>query len=197
MVALRTLVVFLLLACARPERGGSDAASVTLQTQDSVVSAVISPDGGTIELKGVAVVIFPARVFEAPQEVRVSTTNTPQTEAGRITWDVSVGPPASMPYDVRINSGNVAPATSFEIILTVPDSYLNTVPANRTPYVFAQIVSGGLQEDLDHYQVLVDSDFDPTSNGVRATVPLEAIRPPGPDGLFWIFVLVGTIRNRN
>ena len=47
-------------------------------------------------------------------------------------------------------------------------------------------------EDLDLYEVL-DSDFDPAANVVRATVPLEAIRPPGPDGMFQIIVLVGTV----
>ncbi len=194
MVASRLLLLFLSFACAPPDTGAHNEASLAQEAQDSVVSAVISPDGGTIELKGVAVVIFPAGAFEALQEVRVSTTNAPQTEEGRVRWDVSMGPPAPLPYDVRINSGNVAPATSFEIVLTVPDSYLNTLPANRTPYVFAQIVSGGAMEDLDLYEVL-DSDFDPAANVVRATVPLEAIRPPGPDGMFQIIVLVGTVRS--
>ncbi len=189
------LFLFLTLSCAPPDRGASNAASATQEAPDSVATAVISPEGGAIELKGVAVVIFPASAFEAPQEVRVSTTNAPQTEVGRVRWDVSVGPPAPLPYDVRINSGNVAPATSFEIVLTVPDSYLNTLPANRTPYVFAQIVSGGAMEDLDLYEVVVDSHFDEVANVVRATVPLEAIRPPGPDGMFQIIVLVGTVRS--
>ena len=189
------LFLFLPLACAPPDTGARNEASLAQEAQDSVVSAVISPDGGTIELKGVAVVIFPAGAFEGPQEVRVSTTNAPQTDGGRVKWDVSVGPPAPLPYDVRINSGNVAPATGFEVVLTVPDSYLNTLPANRTPYVFAQMVSGGAMEDLDLYEVVVDSHFDPAANVVRATVPLEAIRPPGPDGMFQIIVLVGTVRS--
>ncbi len=194
MIDSRMVLPLLLVACTPADSNARNAAAATQEAQDSAATAVISPDGGTIELKGVAVVIFPAGAFEAPQEVRVSTTNAPQTEAGRVKWDVSVGPPAPMPYDVRINSGNLAPATSFEIVLTVPDSYLNTLPANRTPYVFAQIVSGGAMEDLDHYEVL-DSDFDPAANMVRATVPLEAIRPPGPDGMFQIIVLVGTVRS--
>jgi len=195
MVASRLLLLFAPFACAPPDTGARNAAAVAQRAQDSVATAVISPEGGTVELEGVAVVIFPAGAFEAPQEVSVTTTNAPQTEEGRVRWDLSMGPPAPLPYDVRINSGNVAPATGFEVVLTVPDSYLNTLPANRTPYVFAQIVSGGAMEDLDLYEVVVDSHFDPAANVVRATVPLEAIRPPGPDGMFQIIVLVGTVRS--
>ncbi len=192
--ASRALLLIVPFGCAPPDTGARNAAAVAQEAQDSVATNVISPDGGTIELKGVAVVIFPAGAFEAPQEVSVSTTNAPQTEGGRVRWDVSVGPPAPLPYDVRINSGNVAPATSFEIVLTVPDSYLNTLPANRTPYVFAQMVSGGAMEDLDLYERVVGSRFDEVAKVVRAAVPTSAVRPPGPDGTFEVISLVGAIR---
>ena len=162
------LLLVVPFACAPPDTGARNAAAVAQETQDSVATGVISPDGGPIELKDVAVVIFPAGAFEIPQEVRVSTTDAPQTEEGRVRWDVSVGPPAPLLYDVRINSGDVAPATSFEVVLTVPESYLNTLPPNRTPYVFAQMVSGGALEDLDLYEVVVNSHFDPVARVVRA-----------------------------
>ena len=189
------LLSLLLLSCSRDDNHDRTRGTLTQETQDSVVIAAVPPDGGTVELRGVAVVIFPAGAFETPQEVRVSTTNFPQTERGRVKWDVSTGPPAPLTYDVRINSGNVAPATDFEIVLTVPDSYLNTLPANRTPYVYAQIVSGGAMEDLDHYERVRSSRFDEVAKVVRAAVPPDAVRPPGADGTFQIILLVGSVRS--
>ncbi len=192
MVALRTLVVFLPLACAPADSNARKAASVRQAAQDSVATAVISPEGGTVELEGVAVVIFPAGAFDASQLVTVLTTNTPATEAGRVTWEVSVALPAPLPYDVRINSGDVAPGTEFEAVLTVPDSYLNSLPTDHTPQVFAQMVEGGPHEDLDLYRVLA-SDFDPQAKVVRAQVPLRAVRLPRlDDGTIEVILLVAS-----
>ena len=171
---------------------GTPEASIEVTVSREEQTGTISPGGGTVELEGVGRVVFPAAAFDAPRPVTVFTTNEPQTEAGRTTWDVSVGPPElPLPFDVRINSGNASPATEFEVALTVPSALLGSLPPDHTPRVFAQILHGGSQEDLDHYVVL-DSDFDSAANVVRATVPLEAIRPPGPDGMFEVIVIVGS-----
>lgn len=138
-------------------------------------------------------VIFPAGAFATPQLVTMSITNTPQTQEGRVTWDVSVGPPATpLPYDVRINTGSVMPTRGFEAVLRVPDTYLSALPPNHTPQVFAQIVGSGAQENLDLYRKL-PSVFDPTTKLVRAQVPLRAIGPPRvDDGTIAAILLVGS-----
>ena len=188
----RFVLPLLLVACRPADTSARDAPSVAQTDQDSIATAVISPAGGTVELTGVATVNFPAGAFTAPRPVSVSTTDTPQTEEARVRWDVSVGPPQPLSYDVRINSGDVAPATSFEIVLTVPDSYVSSLPTNHSPQAFAQMVSGGAMEDLDLYEVL-ESEYDAVAKVIRAAVPAHATRPLRAGGTYEVIVLVGAV----
>lgn len=159
--------------------------------RDTVVTATVPREGGTVELRGVGRVIFGRGTFDSPQAVTVATTSTPTTEAGRVTWAVSVGPPDPLPYDVRIRFAGASPSGSFEVVLSVPESYLTALPPGRTPRMFAQIVSGGPFEDLDNYQSLELSFYDAISKSVHAVIPLDAIRRPGSDGTSRVILVVG------
>ncbi len=82
-------ILFLLVLMACSQAGASTAGLKPQPRQDSVATAVIPPEGGTVELQGVGRVIFLAGTFDVPQLVTVFTTNTPETKEGRVTWDVS------------------------------------------------------------------------------------------------------------
>lgn len=177
-LACRVVCLFVTLACAPPDRGASNAASATQEAQDSVATAVISPDGGRVELKGFATVILPPGAFGSPQAVSVMATIAPVTQQ-RYDMDVPPrGPP--LPYHIIVSTGKVAPATGFEVILDVPDSFLASLPPDHIVRVFAQIVGGGAEEALDEFDPLA-SDFDPGTKVVRAHVPRRAVQlPTGP-----------------
>ncbi len=51
-VDFRLSFLFLALACTPADTGAGNEASLAQKAQDSVVSAVVSPDGGTVELAG-------------------------------------------------------------------------------------------------------------------------------------------------
>ncbi|MGH2608888.1 MAG: hypothetical protein ACRDHF_07320 [Tepidiformaceae bacterium] len=106
------------------------------------------------------------------------TTNYPTTEEGRGTYELSVSDvPPPLPYDVRVNVGEVDPARDFEIVLVVPEDYLRTLPPNLRPVVLALVASGGPDEALEEYEELA-SVYDPVAKVVRAQVPRRAVGPP-------------------
>lgn len=204
MVASRLLLLFLSFACAPPDTGARNEASLAQEAQDSVATAVIPPEGGTIELRGVAHVIFPRRVFDAPQSVTVWTTNFPGTEEGQMDYFLHGGgpPPPSMPFlgdpardflppplsfDIRIST-DARPASGFTVVLTVPEAYLNALPSDHTPEVFAKVETGGPSESHHTYSLMASS-FDSATELVRAEVWKEAAWRD-PEGRFVVILLL-------
>ncbi len=198
------VLLLLLLTCSRDDSDARTRGPLTQGTQDSVVTAVVPPEGGTVELRGVAQVIFPPQAFEAPELVRIWTTNFPGTEAGQMDYFLHGGgpppqsrpflanpardvPPPALPYDIRI-SGDAAPATGFQVILTVPEAYLSSLPPDHTPQVFAKVETGGPSESHHTYSMMA-SGFDPGAQLVRAKVWTGAIWRD-PDGGFVVTLLV-------
>jgi ferredoxin-fold anticodon binding domain-containing protein len=86
------------------------------------VTAKISPLGGKVNLEEYALVTFPAKAFDVTQEVRMSINASPSTQ------DVfeanATGP--RLPYEIRINTGNQAPATSISVGIRYPDSFFSS-----------------------------------------------------------------------
>lgn len=177
------------LACSGSARGRESGRGVQ-DVRDTVITATIPREGGTIDLTGVGRVIFARGTFDSAKSVTVATTFTPSTQTGRVTWDVSVGPPDPLLYDVRISFAGASPSRSFEVFLTVPDSYLRGLPAGLTPRMFARVLEGGRQEDLDLFRVLASSTYDAVSRTVHAVVPLGSIRLPESDGVRRVILLV-------
>lgn len=86
------------------------------------VTAKISPLGGRVNLEEYALVTFPAKAFDATQEVRMSVNASPSTED--IFEANATGP--RLPYEIRINTGNNAPATSIAVGIRYPDSFFSS-----------------------------------------------------------------------
>lgn len=183
----------LLLACSRGESRAPAGAVVAGEPSDTSVTAVVGPEGASVEIEGVVTLLFPVDAFDTSREVTLSVTDAPSSEEERTRWDVSSGPPPPMPHDIRIHFGPEAPATAFEVVVAVPNTYLRAVPDDRRPHLFARVVSGGDMEDLDLYEPVVESSFDAQDQVVRATVPASAVRPAGADGVVSAILLVGTL----
>lgn len=86
------------------------------------VTARISPLGGRLNIPEYALVAFPAGAFDATQEVRMSLNASPSTQD--IFEATAAGP--RLPYEIRINTGNNAPATTVSISVKYPDSFFSS-----------------------------------------------------------------------
>ena len=152
------------------------------------VTETIQTDGGTIHLNGLASVTFPNGSFSSAQTVTVTAASSADThEAFSATAE---GP--RVPYEVVIKLGNVPPATSFDVTLNVPRSFVASLPQNHQLEIFAQPIDLSKTETLGHFRGYA-STFDPARNTLRATLPPTAFNDDGPGYTFQAILIVGAI----
>jgi len=133
-------------------------------------TGTISPAGGTIALEGYASVIFPAGAFTTSKNVTISATASPKTQED---FNVTAEGPR-LPYEIRINSGLVAPATPIEIILNVPYSFITALPSNYEIRAYAQFHEPlDSPEIYDHFNDDLVSEFDSVAKTVRVILPAD------------------------
>lgn len=86
------------------------------------VTAKISPLGGRVNLEEYALVTFPAKAFDITQDVMMSINASPSTQ------DIfeTNAPGPRLPYEIRINTGNQAPATTVSVGIKYPDSFFSS-----------------------------------------------------------------------
>ncbi len=172
------------------------AAPVQDTTQDTTSTAVIGPQGGTIQIAGVASVTFPAGAFAKPVRIELVTTGTPQTEEGRTAWDVSIGPPSiTAQRDMRIRFTQSLPQQPFTVRLSVPAVFLDRMPQGHLPRLFAYLSTGSAQESLDEYTPQA-ATFDPASRSVTARLTTAVIRDPDDEGTREVILLLASMPGR-
>ncbi len=173
------------------EERGPLSVDVAAAVQDSAVSGIVGPEGGALELPGVARVTFPAGAFAAPERVVLAITDYPQSVEGVGMFRVSGGLRPSFPYDVRIRFGG-DPVVRFEVTLAVPDEYLEPMPRDRGRLqVGALVGGGGGMEDLENY-ILLKTEYDTAAAVLRVIVPLSLVRAPDtPDEPYEVILLIG------
>lgn len=86
------------------------------------ITAKISPLGGRVNLQEYALVTFPAKAFDVTQDVMMSINASPSTQ------DIfeANAPGPRLPYEIRINTGNKAPATTVAVGIKYPDSFFKS-----------------------------------------------------------------------
>ncbi len=171
MVASRLLHLFLSFACAPPDTGARDEASLALEAQDSVATAVIAPDGGTVELSGVAAVKFPAGAFTSSQPVSVYVTTYAEVRQHLQITRAMFSLDSVFPYEIRINSGKEQTATDFDVIVHVPDDFMKMLGANGELHVFGRIRQESDHEVLDSFEGGFASTFDRAGQAVFVKLP--------------------------
>lgn len=156
------------------------------------VTGIIPPEGGTITLEGYATVTFPAGAFTSSQDVTISATSSPETENDYI-QHTSGGP--RLPYEIRINFGPIEPAATIDVVLNVPDTFLNTLPQNAEIAVFADMTYSTENELLGGFEG-ISSTYDSSTKLVSMTLPDEAFTNLFTvDGTYEAVVIIGTILN--
>ncbi len=180
------LLVVVTLACFR-------SAPASQQTP-TVTTAVVSPGGGTVELGGVGTVTFPAGAFRSPRQVTLSAASALETQQLHISYGGWVPFTQSALWELRINSGDAAPETPVTVSLVVPSEFLDSLPPDRQPAVFALLVQGSELDLIDSFAG-VRSAFDSSSNRIgielRANVFTD-LRTP--DSTFEAIVVVAAGR---
>lgn len=152
------------------------------------VAETVPTQGGTINLNGLASVSFPKGSFPSAQTVTVTAASSTDThEAFSATAE---GP--RLPYEVVIKLGNVPPATSFDVILNVPHSFVASLPQSYQLEIFAQPIELSKTETLGHFHGYA-STFDPASSTLHTTLPPTAFNDDGPAYTFQAILIVGAI----
>ncbi len=146
-----------------PEVEQASTVASLQQGADSTITAMIPPDGGTVELAGFATVIFPAGAFDSPREVTVAATNDPGEDIF-FRFDVGTG---SVDHEIRIFTGSESPAVPIDVSLTVPQEFLDQVPTDKAPVTLVKTRSVRPLEVNFEYQLL-ESDYDEKRHTTRA-----------------------------
>ena len=97
-------------------------------------------------------------------------------------------------WELRINSGDAAPDTPVTVSLVVPSEFLDSLPPDREPAVFALLVQGSELDLIDSFAG-VRSAFDSSSN--RISIELRAnvfTDQRTPDSTFEAIVVVAAGR---
>lgn len=153
---------------------------------------VIPTGGGTISQPGFASLTFPAGSFAANTAVNLSATHTAETQRDFSITGQLFSAGLRTPFEVRVNSGVAAPATSFDAVIQVPDNFLKSMPLDGEIKVFAQVFQDGGEEVLDSFEMF-DSTFDPAAKTVRVTLPKEAFtNRRHADEVFEAVIVIGT-----
>jgi ferredoxin-fold anticodon binding domain-containing protein len=96
---------------------------VTIMSLEAqMVTKKISPLGGRVNLEEYALVTFPANAFEDTRDVTMSVSASPSVQD---IFEVNA-PGPRLPYEIRINTGNKAPATPFSIGVKFPDAFFTS-----------------------------------------------------------------------
>lgn len=173
-------------ACAR-------SAPASQQTP-TMTTAVVSPGGGTVELAGVGGVTFPAGAFRAPRQVTLSARNAAETHELYVQEGLYLPFDLNGAWELRINSGDVAPETPVRVSLVVPSAFLDSLPSDREPMVFARLLQESELDRIDSFVLIFPASFDSSSNKITAELDAAFTDQRTPDGTFEAIVVVGFAR---
>tara|TARA_R110002049_G_scaffold259252_1_gene435025 strand:- start:1412 stop:3055 length:1644 start_codon:yes stop_codon:yes gene_type:complete len=159
---------------------------------DSRAVETVPPNGGGIELKDVASIIFPNGSFSQNQVVVLSKTLSEETQIDFDETAHMFGTDSRAPYEIRVNTGSVAPAEDVSIEVIVSVEYLATIDSGSEFQLFVQIMQASEFDVLDSFE-LMDSEYNPSTGIIRTTLPVEAFTDLRTlDSTFEAIIVLGT-----
>ncbi len=174
--------------------GCSRSAPATLQTPD-VATATVPPEGGTVELDGVGAVTFPAGAFPSPWQVTLWATSAREARELRLRSGLWIPFEFTAPWELRINSGDAAPDTPVTISLVVPNTFLDSLPPDREPAVWVQVLQSSDMDLIDNFLWISTASFDSSNNRINAELYIAVFTDQRtPDDTFEARVVVGSAR---
>ncbi len=129
---------------------GSPIIATIMSLKAQRVTAKISPLGGRVNLEEYALVTFPAKAFDVTQEARMSINASPATQD---IFEVNATGPR-LPYEIRINTGNQAPATTVAISVKYPDAFFSS---DYQMHICARMYDNPETPDVHDRFCLIDS----------------------------------------
>ncbi len=145
-----------------------EPAQVSQQTSDSVVTAVIPPEGGSVELAGIVEVVFPSGAFDSARTVAIEIT---QSEKKDEVFRRKARNALRLPYEVRIRTGSESrPAVDLEANFRVPEEFVDNLPPDHAVVLWIQYLQTGGLEVLYNFQIF-PSEFDAGGHILRAVIP--------------------------
>lgn len=130
----------------------------------------VPASGGTVTLEGVGDVTFPAGALPAGHVVSAIATHSAETKEDFDTTAVLFSPTARSGYEVRVNTGLVAPSAPVGFVLKIPPPLVAASATNEIK-LFAQIFENGGEEVLDSFEMFPSTVSGTTLSG---TLPPEA-----------------------
>ena len=164
------------------------------QQLPNVATAVVPPGGGTVELAGVGGVTFPAGAFRSPRQVTLSAASALETQQLHASHGGWVPFTQCAPWELRINSGDVAPDKPVRVSLVVPSAFLDSLPSDGEPLVFARLLQESELDLIDSFVLIFPASFDSSSNKITAELDAAFTDQRTPDGTFEAIVVVGSAR---
>lgn len=168
--------------------------ALALQQTPTATTAVVSPGGGTVELVGVGTVTFPAGAFRAPRQVTLSARNAAETHELYVQKGLYLPFDLHGAWELRINSGDVAPDTPVRVSLVVPSAFLDSLPSGGEPLVFARLRQESALDLIDSFVLIFPASFDSSTNRITAELDAAFTDQRTPDGTFEAIVVLGSAR---
>ena len=162
----------------------------------STASATISPSGGTIQVPRIGLTVFLSGAFTVNNVVQAVASGSPDIEADfNLTAAIySAGP--QLPYQLRINTGDAAPTMPIDVIFSIPEAFIASLPSGSGIQGFVQLLTDTDSESQDVFDVC-PSVFNSTSKTLRITLPREAFtNERRADGKFEAIAMVSSIGPR-
>lgn len=132
----------------------------------------IWPDGGSVNLPGVATVAFPAGAFPTPTDVALRVTSDPRVDELFSETAFIFRATTRSEHELRISTGGAPPLSeSVVVTMEVPESLVKEMPAGHSIEAFAAIEQGGmLVTPHPVFEVLV-SHYDEEARLITFEVP--------------------------
>jgi len=151
------------------------------------VTAKVPPIGNAVDLDGYASVVFPVGTFEGTQDVTISVTASPSTQD---IFEISASGPR-LPYEIRINTGDKAPAKDIAVSVKYPDSFYSS---DKQIHIFAHMHDNPDEPGVHDRFFLISSGLDDIVEMAMATLPKYAFSNRyGKNGTYEAIITVGLI----
>jgi murein DD-endopeptidase MepM/ murein hydrolase activator NlpD len=132
-----------------------DARVFFVKAKSPVVSGIITPQGGSLNLPGIAQVTFPAGAFAANTRVQLwTTTDAAIQQKFSETTSSILGAQSRLPYELHVKTDGVQPLLEPQVSFTLPESFRSAVPNGSEVRVFAENFWDGPNGALDTFEVL-------------------------------------------
>ena len=158
--------------------------------EDSEVSIVIGPAGGTIALPHLATFTFPPGAFPQDTTVSIETTNDPLTEEAYKYSTAIFLAGERTEQEIRVRA-TALPIGTMTVQMNVPSDFLSKLPLNSEIQLFAQIYEKNDLELLDIFE-LMPSTFTPATGVINAQVPDVVFTNKRQPGLAEAIFVLGT-----